>query len=349
MAVVTGASRGVGRGCAVALGEEKMKVYITGRSVKDLEATAEAVKKAGGEAVLLLCDHSRDEETAAVFKQVAEKEGRLDVLVCNAYQQAGEETDRLIDQGSQFDGLPLELYDKMNFGPRTCYSCSYYGAQLLRSTAAAGSNPLVVFIGGFGSISPAGRPWLSTAYSASKASVDRLARDLNVELKRRGGSKSLDVVCLWPGIVYTERVEQMRSEGSKEILRITGGLPPEVLCESPLLTGRVAAALAADPELRKSPLVEGPGIHDRTVIVCEAARALGIMDGGASGSVAAELYGALRQPAPSLRSLGYLGPSLVRTMLPDFLKSLADVGGPLANPDVKIPLAFWSQGDVADL
>ncbi|CAE8701081.1 unnamed protein product [Polarella glacialis] len=351
IAVVTGASRGVGRGCAVALGEAGMLVYLTGRSKPDLESTAQAVRRAGGEAVVVLCDHTNDQQTEAVFKQVREEQGRLNVLVCNAYQQAGDETDRLIDQGVKFNGLPLDLYDKMNVGPRACYACSYFAADLLRETARnsgiGDASPLVAFIGGFGAISPAARPWLSTAYAVSKAAVDRLARDLNAELGLGLGPQGPEVVVLYPGIVFTERVAQMCREGSSEMDRITGGLPAETLCESPLLTGRVAAALAAEPALRTKPLVDGPGIHDRVAVVAEVARSLGIQDGGSLGSVAAELYGAARPPAPSLRSLGYLGPTILRS-LPDFLKLLADVGGPLANPDWKLPLEFMSQGDVAE-
>lgn len=349
VAVVTGASRGVGRGCAIALGEAGMLVYITGRSKADLDFTAEAVCRAGGEAVVVICDHTSDAQTEALFKQVRKEQGRLNVLVCSAYQQAGDETDRMIDQGVKFSGLPLDLYDKMFVGPRACYSSSYFAAELLRETARTElSSPLVAFIGGFGAMSPAGRPWLSTAYSASKAAVDRLARDLNAELGLKLGPNKPNVVVLYPGVVFTERVAQMSRESSKEIERITGGLP-EILCESPVLTGRVAAALAADPGLRQKPLVDGPGIHDRVAVVAEVARSLGIKDGGLDGSVAAELYGATRPPAASLRSFGYLGPSILKLILPEVLKPLAEVGGPLANPDWKIPMLFWSQGDVAEM
>eukprot|EP00448_Togula_jolla_P011045 CAMPEP_0170617646 /NCGR_PEP_ID=MMETSP0224-20130122/26532_1 /TAXON_ID=285029 /ORGANISM="Togula jolla, Strain CCCM 725" /LENGTH=447 /DNA_ID=CAMNT_0010943559 /DNA_START=32 /DNA_END=1371 /DNA_ORIENTATION=+ len=313
VAVVTGASRGVGRGCAVALGEKGMLVYITGRSKSDLEATAQAVRRAGGEAVVMLCDHTSDEQTKAVFDKVRNEQGKLHVLVCCAYQQAGVETDRMIDAGKKFHELPLDLYDKMNLGPRACYSCSYFAADLLRETArqspASDPTPLVAFIGGFGSVSPAARPWLSSAYAASKAAIDRLARDIHAEFGAGFGGKGPSVVCLWPGLVYTERVQEMLQDDSDKAKLMTGDLE-NALCESPVITGRVAAALAADQELRQSPFVQGPGIHDRVAVVAEVARELDILDGGEPGSVVAELYGELRPAAPSLRSFAYLvGPS----------------------------------------
>eukprot|EP00929_Paragymnodinium_shiwhaense_P120700 TRINITY_DN92723_c0_g1_i1.p1 TRINITY_DN92723_c0_g1~~TRINITY_DN92723_c0_g1_i1.p1 ORF type:complete len:459 (+),score=79.68 TRINITY_DN92723_c0_g1_i1:52-1428(+) len=357
IAAVTGASRGVGRGCAVALGEKGMTVYVSGRSQEDLEKTASAVRAAGGEAVVVVTDHADDASTKAFFKKIEEEQGRLDVLVCNAYQQAGKEADTALDEGKKFDGLPLEVYDRMMFGPRACYASMYYAADLLRSTArlkAEGDepSPLVTLIGGFGALSPAGRQWLSSAYATSKVAVDRLARDLHSEFRVSTDvppERAPCVISAVPGIVYTERVQEMIADGSAEIERITGGQPPEVFCESPILTGRVTALFAENPEFRCAPYIEGPCIHNRMSIVAEVARSLGIKDGGKPGTVAFEMYGAERDPAPSIRTFGYLGPFLLKANLPDFLKPLADVGGPLANPDWKIPLDFYATGDAGDV
>src|SRR5215211_2821418 len=95
VAVVTGASRGVGKGVALGLGEAGATVYVTGRTVKektDVEklggtvySTAEAVTAMGGKGVAILCDHSDDAQTEAAFKQIAKEGKKIDILVNNAW------------------------------------------------------------------------------------------------------------------------------------------------------------------------------------------------------------------------------------------------------------------------
>ena len=109
-----------------------------------------------------------------------------------------------------------------------------------------------------------------------------MARDLQVEL-----GASVDCVSLWPGVVYTEFVQSLYQKGDTERLnRVTGGRDPNVVCESPLLTGRVVARLAEDEEARRS-AVSGAGVTSRVCVVAEAARDLRLRDGGPEGSVAA--------------------------------------------------------------
>ena len=92
VAVVTGASRGVGKGIAIALGGAGATVYVTGRSSeggKDhplggtVQATADAVTDAGGTGVGVSCDHSDDEQVRQLFERVDDEQGRLDILVGN--------------------------------------------------------------------------------------------------------------------------------------------------------------------------------------------------------------------------------------------------------------------------
>ena len=91
VAVVTGASRGAGRGIAIALGEHGYTVYVTGRTRQEGEAalpgtiyeTAEAVTAAGGKGIAVRVDHASDAETKALFEQVENEQGRLDILVNN--------------------------------------------------------------------------------------------------------------------------------------------------------------------------------------------------------------------------------------------------------------------------
>src|SRR5438477_11606659 len=92
IAIVTGASRGAGRGIAIALGTHGCTVYVTGRSQKPgdhalpgtIYETAEAVTAAGGKGIAVRCDHADDEQVKALFEQVEAEQGRLDILVNNA-------------------------------------------------------------------------------------------------------------------------------------------------------------------------------------------------------------------------------------------------------------------------
>ena len=90
--VVTGASRGAGKGIALALGAAGATVYVTGRTRNEgdaplpgtVQATAEAVTAAGGKGIPVHCDHADPEMTRQLFEQVALEQGRLDILVNNA-------------------------------------------------------------------------------------------------------------------------------------------------------------------------------------------------------------------------------------------------------------------------
>jgi NAD(P)-dependent dehydrogenase (short-subunit alcohol dehydrogenase family) len=93
VAVVTGGSRGAGRGIATALGSHGCIVYVTGRSEKDgdaevsgtIHATAREVTEAGGTGIAVRCDHSDDEQVKALFERVMAEQGRIDILVNNAF------------------------------------------------------------------------------------------------------------------------------------------------------------------------------------------------------------------------------------------------------------------------
>jgi NAD(P)-dependent dehydrogenase (short-subunit alcohol dehydrogenase family) len=93
--LVTGATRGAGRGIATALGAEGATVYVTGRTVRGkpvvaefphgVEDTAEEVTAAGGRGVAVACDHTNDDDVRALFDRIRAEHGRLDVLVANAW------------------------------------------------------------------------------------------------------------------------------------------------------------------------------------------------------------------------------------------------------------------------
>jgi len=340
--VVTGASTGIGKGIAIALGEQGATVYVTGRRAEAIAAVAELVTQAGGRGVAIVCDHSKDEQVEKAFKDIAaDSEGKLQILVNNAFQapDSNPEVMRLLDEGAKFYDLPLSVWDDMhNVGLRSHYVSSKFAAPLLIEAAKGqqGIRPLLCTTSSFGGVAALFTP----AYGVGKAASDRMVRDLQVEL----GPLGIDCVSLWPGLVLTERVQELLLKDPRRIARLAGEQDVYRVAETPILTGRVVAKLAEDSKLRQPPFVTPDGLTGRVCIVAEAARALNIPDGGEGGTVAGGLYGNVRPPPPSIRSLGFLVPGPLRKNLPANLKWIADPSSPLASYDVTVPLEFMAQG-----
>jgi len=342
-ACVTGGSRGIGKGVAVGLGEAGATVFVTGRNKEATERTAELVTAAGGRGVAVLCDHADDAQVQRAFKQIAEQtSGTLDILVNNAWQDPGARdprTDKLLSLGAKFYELPLEVWDDVHrVGLRSHYVASYYAAPLMLKAVTPEWRPFICMT----SAPAAVTYYFAVAYGVGKAATDRLVRDFQVEL----GPQGIDCVSIWPGVVYTESVQRMYETGDVERLnRVTGGLDPNVVCESPLLTGRVIARLAGDPEVRRPPYISPDGLTGRICVAAEGAREFGLRDGGLPGTLAAELYGPDRQPAPSIRSIGYLGPLVIKETLPGELKWIAEANGPFATTfrNVTFPFEFMAR------
>ncbi|MGH3299889.1 MAG: SDR family NAD(P)-dependent oxidoreductase [Trebonia sp.] len=267
MAVVTGASRGAGRGIAIALGVHGYTVYVTGRTQAAGESalggtihdTAAAVTVAGGKGVAVRVDHRDDEQTAALFERVRRDEGRLDILVNNAALIRDE-----LQLAVPFWEKPLAAsVDLLEVGLRSSLVASYYAAPLL---VQAGRG-LVVFTSAPGAV----RYQYGAAYGAHKASLDKFAADMAVDFRPFG----VAVVSVWMGAVLTERLQRIIDSGP-EFAYLAG------IAETPEFTGHVIAALAADPGVL--------AVSGRTLIGAEVARGYGI--GDADG----------RQP-PSVRDL----------------------------------------------
>jgi len=337
--VVTGASKGIGRGIAVGLGECGATVYVTGRSREALESTAALITRAGGRGVAIPCDHKDDTQVSSAFKDIAQQTGgKLDILVNNAFQAPDPALDQKLSAGAKFFELPLSIWDDMHqVGLRSHYVSSYYAApMLIESAATSGRRPLLCTTSSFGGVSYL----FATAYGVGKAASDRLVRDLQVEL----GPLGIDCLSLWPGLVLTEKVQELYVKDPGRLDRITGGQDPNRVGETPILSGRVICRLAADEKFRRPPYVTPDGLTGRICIVAEAAHDMHLRDGGLPGSVANELYGGDRAPAPSIRSMGFLGPGPLRRALPEGAKFLTEPGGLLANEDLRLPLEFMSQG-----
>lgn len=232
VAVVTGASRGIGKGCALELGARGATVYVTGRSVDESDhplpgtvgATALEVSALGGVGVAVACDHRDDEAVEALFARVARDHGRLDVLVNNAFLIPPELTSR-----KPFWEVPISNWDDMlDVGTRSAYVASVFAA---RAMVPAGGG-LIVNISSSGAKEYA---W-HVAYGVGKCALDRLTADTAHELKPHG----VAVVSLWPGFVRTERIDMAEAAGM-----LPAGLDLST-SESPRFTGRAAAFIAAD-------------------------------------------------------------------------------------------------------
>ena len=239
IALVTGATRGVGRGIALALGEEGWTVWVTGRSSRQggptshlpgtVEETAEVVTRAGGRGFAMVCDHRDDEQVQVLAERIRSESGYLHLLVNNAW--GGYE--RLNAGGweewnASFWEQPIELWDAMFDGGVRChYVTTVLCSSLLRATTGS----LVVMVSmevGSRHQAPHG-----VAYSVAKAADDRLALAMSMALSADGVAS----VALYPGLVRTEGVLQFA-----EHLDLTGS-------QSPQGVGRVVAALAADEQV----------------------------------------------------------------------------------------------------
>ena len=234
VAVVTGASRGAGRGIAVALGEHGYTVYVTGRTRQEGEAalpgtiyeTAEAVTAAGGKGIAVRVDHASDAETKALFEQVENEQGRLDILVNNVAHIG----DELIQPGPFWE-KSLDLVKILDVGLRSQYIASYYAAPMM----ARVKKGLIVFTSSFGSVCYMHGP----AYGAQKAGVDKFAADMAVDLK----DYNVAAVSIWMGMLLTERSKKAIKEHPE-----TYGQLAE-MAETPDYTGHIIAAMADDADI----------------------------------------------------------------------------------------------------
>ena len=237
VAVVTGASRGVGKGIALGLGEAGATVYVTGRTTQegtDVEqlggtvfATAEEVTAAGGQGIAVSCDHRDDAQVERLFQQVKEENGRLDILVNNAW--GGYER---MEHDGEFTWLkpfweqPLWRWDAMfHGGVRAAYVASAFAARMMVEQQSG----LIVNI----SFWAAQKYIANVAYGAAKAAVDKMTADMAHEAEKF----NITVLSLYPGLVRTESVLR-----AAEYFDMSNS-------ESPQFTGRVIAALASDPDM----------------------------------------------------------------------------------------------------
>jgi len=234
VAVVTGASRGAGKGIAVALGAQGATVYVTGRTKNEGDAalpgtvsnTADLVTKAGGKGIAVACDHALDRDVKRLFAQVKkEQKGRLDILVNNATFLH----DKLIDKGPFWE-KPLELVDILDVGLRSAYVASWYAAPLM----VARKNGLIAFTSSFGASCYMHGP----GYGAQKVGVDKFAKDMAVDLK----PFNVAAVSIWMGMLKTDRTRRVMDQDPAKYA------PFWEIAETPEFTGQVVSAIYRDPK-----------------------------------------------------------------------------------------------------
>ncbi|WCD81774.1 SDR family NAD(P)-dependent oxidoreductase [Pseudomonas sp. TUM22785] len=260
IALVTGASRGVGKGIAIALGAAGMTVYLSGRSATEsashlrgqllpgsLAETAEAVNRAGGQGVAVPCDHRDDAQVRELFARIEREQGRLDLLVNNAALLH----ENLIDPGPFWE-KPLALLDILDVGLRSAYVASYHAAPLLLKNGRG----LIAFVSSYG----AGCYMHGPAYGAQKAGVDKFAADMAVDFEGTG----VAAVSLWLGPQRTERTAiagAARADQYEAFLAVA---------ETPEFNGRVIHALLQDPQLQT--------LSGQTLVTAELAQGYGIRE-----------------------------------------------------------------------
>ena len=260
VAVVTGASRGAGKGIAQGLASMGVTVYVTGRSQSKatatlkgetidgtLEQTVSEISASGGTAIAQTCDHGDDQQTQALFERVASEQGRLDILVNNATYIH----ENLIDPGGFWE-KPLDLMHILDVGLRSAYVASYYAAPLMVQQESG----LITFTSSYGSACYMHGP----AYGAQKVGCDKFAADMAVDL----AAHQVAAVSLWLGPLLTERtaiVMRHRKEQYADFM---------AQAETPPFNGRVIHALANDPTLASR--------SGQTLITAELALEYGLTD-----------------------------------------------------------------------
>ncbi|MEA5489657.1 MULTISPECIES: SDR family NAD(P)-dependent oxidoreductase [Pseudanabaena] len=302
VALVTGASRGIGKGIAIGLGEAGALVYITGRSVHQTNSietisgslldTKVAVEKAGGICIAVPVDHSDDEQIKSLFEQIdREQNGQLDLLVNNAY---GGVRSLIEAKGKPFWESDLSLWDACNqVGLRSHYVASHFAAKMMTQSKQG----LIVTISSWGGLAPI----FGVAYGTGKSACDRLAADMGVELK----PFNVASISLWPGIVGTEQFHQLADanlEGTDNNLGVAA-IADKFNWETPLFVGRVIAALYNDSALMKR--------TGKVQIVAELAARYGIVDEYEQHPVSLRsLRFLLAQGLPNLKSKARFIPDL---------------------------------------
>jgi dehydrogenase/reductase SDR family member 1 len=235
IALVTGASRGIGKGVALSLGEAGATVYITGRTGENhptsiplagtVDDTANEVTRRGGNGIAVRCDHRHDNETEALFERIQNEHGQLHILVNNAW--AGYEG---MHDGSDFPPAPnfwtrrLSHWDDNLFGLRAAFIVSAYAARIM----SAQKSGLIACVSHYVQDDRGNPP-----YHIAKTGTDRLVSEMAHDLREY----NIAAVALYPGLVRTEGIMK-----HAQYIDLSNS-------ESPEYIGRAVVALASDEKV----------------------------------------------------------------------------------------------------
>lgn len=253
--LVTGASRGVGKGIALAMGATGATVYVTGRSTQvgdtalpgTIYQTAAEISERGGRGIAIECDHSDDLQVKQLFERIQRESGRLDILVNNATAIPGELT-----ESGPFWEKSLDMLAILDVGMRSTYVASYYAARIMSEQKEG----LIVTTSSFGARCYMHGP----AYGGGKAAIDKFAADMAVDLK----PYNVACISLWMGLVKTERTQSVFDAEPDKYADMAA------TAETPEFGGRVIDALASTDNL-----MERTG---KVWITAELAEELGVTD-----------------------------------------------------------------------
>ncbi len=257
VAVVTGASRGAGRGIARVLGQAGATVYVTGRSTRGrratdnmpgtIEDTADEVTRLGGTGIAVLCDHTDAGQVQALFDRVGSEQNSLDLLVSNAWGgYEGYEHQQFTDA---FWKQPLSRWEAMFNGGLRCQMLAARAAVPLMLPRQSG---LIV-----NTIAWLEGKYLGNLYyDVVKSASIRFTFGLAHELRPHG----IAAIAVAPGFMRTERVMAAHAAHPFDLSAT----------ETPEYTGRAVAALLADPKVME----KSGGAH----LVGELAREYGFTD-----------------------------------------------------------------------
>jgi NAD(P)-dependent dehydrogenase (short-subunit alcohol dehydrogenase family) len=249
VALVAGATRGGGRGIAVALGEAGATVYATGRSTRGrrsevdrpetIEETAELVTAAGGEGIALAVDHLDPAQVRALVERVDSEHGRLDVLVNDIwgaehlFERGAPVWEHDLDRGLRLLRLAVDTH----------LITSHHALPLLIRRPGG----LVVEVTDGTAAYNAGRYRVSLFYDLAKASAIRVAWALAQEL----GPFAATAVALTPGWMRSEAMLEIHGVSESNWRDATERTPHFCISETPAYVGRAVAALAADPDVAR--------------------------------------------------------------------------------------------------
>lgn len=258
VAVVTGASRGIGKGMALALGQEGATIYVTGRTVApgshDLPGTvgetAAEIDKRGGKGIAVQVDHGKPDQIAALFEQIRREQGRLDLLINNAFSIP----DDLIEPGPFWE-KPLSNLEMIEVGLASNFIAAWHAAKIMVPQKSG----LMVAISGYVGVTYT----YGVVFGTCKSGVDRMARDMAIEL----APHNVASISLWQGLTMTERAQRNLASNPAMMQQVVTN--PNIGC-TPEFPGRVIAALAKDPEIMKR--------SGGTFITAEVAQDYGITD-----------------------------------------------------------------------